>query len=99
MTYRSHSYNNDILPSDRYQQETINLIGNAYSSIAEPTLAEMVNHSLETLPQLCKSLDWEIVEGTPRHIVPKKPPTDRVAQTACEDQLRKLTEFVSFLES
>lgn len=31
--------------------------------------------------------------------MPKKPVPDMVAQTACEDQMKKLTEFVSFLES
>lgn len=78
----------------------ISLISTAYTSISETTFSEMVvNHNPETLPQLCKSLDWEVLEGNPRMIVPKKPDTDRVAQTACEEQLKKLTSFVSFLES
>lgn len=72
------------------------MIGTAYTSIFEDKLTEMVNHSVETVPQLCKSLDWQVVDGL---IVPKKPVMDRGAQTACEDQLKKLTEFVSFLES
>lgn len=59
----------------------------------------MVNQSAETMPQLCSSLGWDLIDGNPRLIVPKKPVPDKVAQTACEDQMKKLTEFVSFLES
>lgn len=84
---------------ERYQQETINLIGTAYSTIFENTLSEMLNQTPDTVPQLCSSLGWQLVDGNPRLIVPKKPVRDKVAQTACEDQMRKLTEFVSFLES
>lgn len=83
---------------DRYQQETINLIGTAYTSIFENTLSEMLNQTPETVPQLCTGLGWELVDGAPRLIVPKKPTREKVAQTACEDQMKKLTEFVSFLE-
>ena len=85
--------------ADRYQQETINLIGTAYTSIFEKSLCEMVNHSPETIPQLCASLGWELIDGQPRLIIPKKPAADKVSQTACEDQMKRLTEFVSFLES
>lgn len=61
----------------------------------------MLNHSTEAVPQLCKSLDWQLVdvEGNQKIALPKKPLAEKVAQTACEDQLKKLTEFVSFLES
>lgn len=85
---------------DRVQRETIKLIGTAYTSVFENTFSDMLNQKPETVPQLCTELDWELHDGNPRFIIPKKPVySDRVAQTACEDQMKKLTEFVSFLES
>lgn len=87
------------LHTDRYQQETNNLIGTAYTSIFETTFSEMLNQSPETVAQLCNSLGWQLIDGNPRLIMPKKPVPDMLAQTACEDQMKKLTEFVSFLES
>ncbi|XP_059617207.1 COP9 signalosome complex subunit 8 [Phlebotomus argentipes] len=85
---------------EKVQMETINLIGRAYSSIFENVFADMTNHSPEVVTETCKSLNWEIIEGPfPRLIIPKKPPVEKLVFTSCEDQLQKLTDFVSFLEN
>uniref|UniRef100_A0A1L8DW75 Putative signalosome subunit 2 csn8 n=2 Tax=Nyssomyia neivai TaxID=330878 RepID=A0A1L8DW75_9DIPT len=85
---------------EKVQAETINLIGRAYSSIFENVFAEMTNHSADSVTETCKSLNWEIIDGPfPRLIIPKKPPVEKIAFTSCEDQLQKLTDFVSFLEN
>lgn len=85
---------------EKIQLETVNLIGRAYSSIFEDVFAQMTNQTPELVIETCKGLDWEIVEGPrPRLIIPKKPPVEKVATTSSENQLFKLTEFVSFLEN
>ncbi|EAT40448.1 AAEL007821-PA [Aedes aegypti] len=85
---------------EKMQQETVNLIGRAYSSIFENVLAEMTNQTPDMIDELCKNLNWEIVEGPrPRLILPKHPPVDKPLVVTAEDQLQKLTDFVSFLEN
>ncbi|GAB0097276.1 COP9 signalosome complex subunit 8 [Sergentomyia squamirostris] len=85
---------------EKIQAETINLIGRAYSSIFENVFSDMTNHSPDAVTETCKSLNWEIIEGPfPRLIIPKKPPVEKIVFTSCEEQLQKLTDFVSFLEN
>uniref|UniRef100_A0A6B2EGA7 Putative signalosome subunit 2 csn8 n=1 Tax=Phlebotomus kandelakii TaxID=1109342 RepID=A0A6B2EGA7_9DIPT len=89
---------NDL--KEKVQAETINLIGRAYSSIFENVFVDMTNYSPDAVTDTCKSLNWEIGDGPPpRLIIPKKPPVEKMAFTSCEDQLQKLTDFVSFLEN
>jgi COP9 signalosome complex subunit 8 len=80
--------------------ETVNLIGRAYSSIFENVFADMTNQTAEQIIETCKNLNWELVEGpAPKLIIPKKPVCDNILATTAEEQLYKLTDFVSFLEN
>lgn len=90
----SHSY------VDKVQEETISLVAIAYSSIFEDGLCTMLNQTPEALNDLCQSLGWEIQSGAyPRLIIPKKKTVEKVDSATAEDQLQKLTDFVSFLEN
>lgn len=60
----------------------------------------MLNQTPESLDELCKKLDWEIQSGAyPRLVIPKKKIVEKVDSATAEDQLQKLTDFVSFLEN
>lgn len=81
-------------------QETINLVGLAYSSIFEDCLCKMLNQTPDSITEMCKTLCWDIQDGPfPRLILPKKPMPNKAALASAEQQLAKLTEFVSFLEN
>lgn len=89
-----------LYPSiERFRQETEKLIGTAYSTIMASTCGEMLNSPEDKLTEVCERLGWVVEAGVPSVIIPKKPPIDNAAQTSCEEQMKKLTEFVSFLES
>lgn len=85
---------------DKIRMDTIDLIGNAYTSIFENVFGEMTNLTQDMIEDTCKRLNWEIQEGPhPRLILPKKPAAEKVSALNAEDQLQKLTSFVSFLEN
>ncbi|EDW11822.1 COP9 signalosome complex subunit 8 [Drosophila mojavensis] len=84
----------DLLAKQR--EELFNLTSTAYVSIYEQNLMEMAQMTAEELHNACS--DWtREQDGDKRILLPKmKEPTPRVAS---DDQLLKLTEFVSFLEN
>lgn len=85
---------------EKAQQDNIQLIGYAYSSIHENVFAEMTNQTPEAIADTCKRLNWEIQDGPfPRLILPKKPVINKVSALDAEDQLRRLTSYVSYLEN
>lgn len=84
---------------EKIQMDNIQLIGYAYSSIHENVFAEMTNLTPEMINDTCKRMNWEIQEGSPRLILPKKPVVEKVSALDAEDQLHKLTSYVSFLEN
>uniref|UniRef100_A0A182J4N1 CSN8/PSMD8/EIF3K domain-containing protein n=1 Tax=Anopheles atroparvus TaxID=41427 RepID=A0A182J4N1_ANOAO len=85
---------------EKIQQETISLIGRAYSSIFENVFAEMTNQTTDMVEDTCKGLNWEIVDGAhPRLIIPKRTIEEKPIVVSSEDQLQRLTDFVSFLEN
>lgn len=60
----------------------------------------MLNCTSEQLTDLCNELNWEIQDGKyPRLIIPKQSEIARHTITNSEDQLAKLTDFVTFLEN
>ncbi len=86
--------------ADKVQEETINLVALAYSSIFEDYLCTMLNQTPEALNEICGTLGWEIQSGPyPRLIIPKKQVIEKMDSATAEDQLQKLTDFVSFLEN
>lgn len=85
---------------EKIQQDNIQLIGYAYSSIHENIFAEMTNQTPEMINDTCKRMNWEIQDGpAPRLILPKKPVIEKVSALDAQDQLHKLTSYVSFLEN
>ncbi|KFB43040.1 AGAP008857-PA-like protein [Anopheles sinensis] len=85
---------------EKIQQETISLIGRAYSSIFENVFAEMTNQTTDMVEDTCKGLNWEIIDGAPpRLIIPKRTVEEKPIVVSSEDQLQRLTDFVSFLEN
>lgn len=85
---------------DKIQMDNVQLIGYAYTSILENVFAEMTNMTPEMVIDTAKRMDWEIQEGAfPRQILPKKPVIEKISALDAEDQLHKLTSYVSFLEN
>lgn len=85
----------------KIQASNVVLIGKSYTSIFENVFAEMTNyHTPEMINEECRRLEWEIEEGPyPRLIIPKKQTVQECSPLDAEDQLKKLTYFVSFLEN
>lgn len=84
---------------EKIQLETVNLIGRAYSSVFETNFADMTNQNPATIRETCMALDWDFEEFPVKAIIPKKPLVGKEITTSAEDQLGKLTDFVSFLEN
>ena len=84
---------------EKVQMDNIQLIGYAYTSIHENVFAEMTNQTPELIVDTCKRMNWEIQPGNPRLILPKKPVLEKLSSLDAEDQLHKLTSYVSFLEN
>lgn len=84
----------------RVRRQTIELIALAYSSIFEDHLQQLVQQEPAAVEEVCRTLGWSIEEGpTPRLVRPKRRATDELAGVDAEQQLAKLTDFVSFLEN
>lgn len=77
------------------------LVGNAYTSIYESKLMELTALSQEQLRQACAALDWQLEQDSQLQslVIPKRKVNEPPLSTQSEDQLFKLTEFVSFLEN
>lgn len=85
---------------EKIYQETIALIGLAYSSIFEDRLGNMIAQTPEAVGETCKSLGWTIEDGPyPRLVRPIRAQVAEGENTSAEAQLAKLTDFVSFLEN
>ncbi|XP_062142523.1 COP9 signalosome complex subunit 8 [Drosophila sulfurigaster albostrigata] len=85
---------NDLLVSKR--EELFNLTASAYVSIYEQNLMEMAQMTPEELKSAC--FDWTREQDGDKYIlIPKI--RESAPRVASDDQLLKLTEFVSFLEN
>lgn len=86
--------------ADKIQEETIDLVAEAYTSIFEDCLCTMLNETPEVVSDLCQARGWEIQKGDhQRLVIPKRKIVEKVDAASAEDQLAKLTDFVSFLEN
>lgn len=88
-----------VFLSEKTYKETVELIGKSYTSIFENHLCNMLNQTSDVITELCNSLGWEIQDGNPRLILPKRPPVEKIDTDTSEHLLAKLTDFVSFLEN
>lgn len=86
----------DIPNAVRKRDELFNLTANAYVSIYEQNLLDMAQITQDELRNACP--DWtREQDGGKQILIPKIKET--APRIASDDQLLKLTEFVSFLEN
>ncbi|XP_065341576.1 COP9 signalosome complex subunit 8 [Cloeon dipterum] len=80
------------------RSRALELIGSAYSSITVESLARLLGETpAQALASAASQPGWQIVDSN--MILPKKPVPPPGPPLTSEDQLDKLTEFVSFLEN
>ncbi|OWR41048.1 COP9 protein [Danaus plexippus plexippus] len=83
---------------ERVRERAFNLIGRSYSTVSLDTIVLMTGLSREAVLQICRDKKWELhSDGVT--ISPTPPVQPSPLHTSSEDQLFKLTEFVSFLEN
>lgn len=75
------------------------LISEAYSSVNISTVAQMTGLSANEAGNLATEKGWATDGSMVQPIKPEKEQTGTVQETSAEDQLYKLTQFVSFLEN
>ncbi|XP_068621468.1 COP9 signalosome complex subunit 8 [Battus philenor] len=83
---------------ERVRERAFNLIGRSYSTISLDTVVSMTGLTNEAVIQICNDRKWELSEDGVT-IKPLPPVQPAPLHTSSEDQLFKLTEFVSFLEN
>ncbi|XP_037297646.1 COP9 signalosome complex subunit 8 [Manduca sexta] len=83
---------------EKVRERTLNLIGRSYSSISLDTLVSMTGLSRDAALHSCRDRKWTI-SNDGITINPLPPAQPAPLHTSSEDQLFKLTEFVSFLEN
>ncbi|CAG9833784.1 unnamed protein product [Diabrotica balteata] len=76
----------------------VDLISQAYSSITLDTVSAMTGLPLEVCVPACEERGWKY-DAESKIIHPVRKVVEYVGQTSSEDQLSKLTDFVSFLEN
>lgn len=80
------------------RNRSVDLIGQAYSSITLETVAAMTGLSSDICSGACVEKGWQ-VEADTQIVHPVRPAFEASGHTSSEDQLHKLTGFVSFLEN
>ncbi|XP_055371598.1 COP9 signalosome complex subunit 8 [Condylostylus longicornis] len=84
----------------KIKQTTLNVIGNAYTTIFENNLCQMTWLSPVELEDQCNKLNWNIEKKQNVHLIyPKRPVPETIPSASSENQLFTLTDFVSFLEN
>ncbi|XP_072393605.1 COP9 signalosome complex subunit 8 isoform X1 [Diabrotica undecimpunctata] len=76
----------------------VDLISQAYSSITLDTVSAMTGLPLEVCVPACEERGWKY-DAESKIVHPVRKVVEYVGQTSSEDQLSKLTDFVSFLEN
>ncbi|CAK1549973.1 unnamed protein product [Leptosia nina] len=83
---------------ENVRERAFNLIGRSYSSISVDTVVSATGLSKEAVLQICRDRKWELSDdGVTVNPIPPTQPAP--LHTSSEDQLFKLTDFVSFLEN
>lgn len=91
-------YNFSVIFLDVVRQRAVDLISQAYSSITLDTVASMTGLSVEVCAAACIERGWRVEHET-KMVYPVRKLPEPVVQPSSEDQLYKLTDFVSFLEN
>ncbi|XP_053606244.1 COP9 signalosome complex subunit 8 [Plodia interpunctella] len=83
---------------EKIRDRAFNLIGQSYSSISIDTVILMTGLTKEAVLHACRDRKW-VVGDDGFTVNPTPPMQPAPLHTSSEDQLFKLTEFVSFLEN
>ncbi|KAG5876456.1 hypothetical protein JTB14_032689 [Gonioctena quinquepunctata] len=83
---------------DVVRARAVDLISQAYSSITLDTVSAMTGLSPDVCIPACADRGWKFEPDT-KMIHPVRNTIEHIGQTSSEDQLYKLTDFVSFLEN
>jgi hypothetical protein len=79
------------------RSRALELIGSAYSSITTEALAKLLGETpSQALASAVSQPGWQVVDNM---VLPVRPPPPHGPSLTSEDQLEKLTQFVSFLEN
>ncbi|XP_011301173.1 COP9 signalosome complex subunit 8 [Fopius arisanus] len=81
------------------RERAMSLVSEAYSSVDISVLAGMTGQSLDEAKQSVLERDWSLDETTVKPCKMTKEQATPSPATLTEDQLYKLTQFVSFLEN
>lgn len=73
-------------------------VSTAYSSISLEALAKETGLTVDEAAEQAEGAGW-VVDRAANFVEPCKPAPPPVQALSCEEQLRKLTDFVSFLEN
>lgn len=84
--------------TENVRSRAVDLITQAYSSISLETVAAMTGLTTEQAVAASLERGWT-VEPDRKMVHPVAHPSTGTGHTSSEDQLYKLTEFVSFLEN
>lgn len=87
----------DILV-EKARSRAVDLISQAYSTISLETVAQMTGLTPEVAGSACLERGW-LIEADTHMVHPIRPVQEEAGHTSSEDQLYKLTNFVSFLET
>ncbi|CAG9859176.1 unnamed protein product [Phyllotreta striolata] len=80
------------------RSRAVDLISQAYSSISLDTVSAMTGLPPEVCVPSCLEKGWKFDADT-KMVHPVRQVVQHLGQTSSEDQLSKLTDFVSFLEN
>ncbi|XP_063241833.1 COP9 signalosome complex subunit 8 [Bacillus rossius redtenbacheri] len=80
------------------QERAASLVSHAYSSIGVDSLGAMLGLPAEEAARVAVEKGWQ-VDRASRTVMPARPPPPADDAMCNEDQLYKLTDFVSFLEN
>lgn len=87
-----------FLLSEKTRTRALDLISQAYSSISMEAFTLMLGSTEELAHKICMQKGW-VVEPDTKMVHPVRAEPEPTGHTSSEEQLFKLTDFVSFLEN
>lgn len=84
--------------SDKVRARAVDLISKAYSSITLEAIAAMTGLTTEIAGNACVEKGW-FIEADTRIVRPVRENIQPSTQICTEDQVHRLTNFVSYLEN
>ena len=84
--------------SEKVRQRAEDLVSRAYTSIGVEDYSQLIGMSVDEAIKHAEKLDWKYDQSN-KMILPKKTVQEIIAPTPSEEQLKRLAEYVSFLEN